>query len=649
MPDFTTDLAHADDETLRAVLAHAEIPALLPALAAALNDLSLIPHHLRPKPGGFMDTTAGLSPEQQAEARELAFHALRRLRDRPPADVPVPDQETLRRLFEFASGGAPVDEYLDLLREELGIGEDPRTPAWRKEELAPGRPFRVVVVGAGMSGLVAAHRLRQAGLDVVVLEKNADVGGTWFENVYPGCRVDVSNLFYSYSFAQRHDWPEHFSSQRVLLDYFRWVADTTGLRPLIRFNTEVTAAEFNEETMTWTVRTVGPDGREEALEAHAVVSAVGQLNRPHIPDIPGAERFRGPAFHSARWDHSVDLRGKRVAVIGTGASAAQFIPAIAGEVASLTVFQRTAPWFLPAPNYTEPIGPEVRWLRRNVPGYTHWSRFWVFWRNVEGMMPFATVDPAWDGGERSVSARNDAIREFLTRYLREQFADRPDLLEKVIPNYPPFAKRFILDNGAWARALKREHVSLVTEPIAEITPEGVRTADGTLHQADVLIYGTGFKASEFLTPMRVTGRGGRDLHETWNGDARAYLGITLPGFPNLFLLYGPNTNIVVNGSIIYFSECEAHYILQCVRAMLEHGIDAIDPKPEVHDAYNRRIDEGNRRMAWGVSRVNTWYKNRAGRVTQNWPFTLLEYWQQTRDVNLDDYECLRARAGRGAS
>lgn len=647
MADFTTDLAHADDETIRAALEQAEIPAILPALAAALNDLSLIPDHLRPRPGGFMDTTAGLSPEQQAEARELAFRALCRLRDNPPQGVPVPDQETLRRLFQFAAGGAPVDDYLDLLREELGIGEDPRTPRWRLEDLAPGRPFRVVVIGAGMSGLVAAYRLRQAGLDVVVLEKNGDVGGTWFENVYPGCRVDVSNLFYSYSFAQRDDWPEYYSPQRVLLDYFRWVADSAGLRPLIRFHTEATSAEFDDERLTWTVRAVGPDGTEEAVEAQAVVSAVGQLNRPNIPKIPGAERFRGPAFHSARWDHSVELAGRRVAVIGTGASAAQFIPAIAPVVGRLTVFQRTPGWFLPVPNYTEPIPDAVRWLRRNVPGYTHWSRFWVFWRNVEGMMPFAAVDPAWNGGERSVSALNDGMREFLTRYLREQFADRPDLLEKVIPHYPPFAKRFILDNGAWARALKRENVRLVTEPIAEITEAGVRTADGTLHEADVLIYGTGFKASEFLTPMRVRGRGGRDLHQVWNGDARAYLGITLPGFPNFFLLYGPNTNIVVNGSIIYFSECEAHYVLQCIRALLEHGIDAIDPKPEVHEAYNRRIDEANRRMAWGVSSVNTWYKNAKGRVSQNWPFTLLEYWQQTREVNLDDYECLRVRVGSG--
>jgi 4-hydroxyacetophenone monooxygenase len=638
--DLTTDLADADDDTLAAVVEHADVHALLPALGAALGDLSLVPDHLRPDPSVIMDPTAGLTPEAQAEARALALSALQRLRDRDVPHVPEPDLDTLRSLLEFASGGAPVDEYLELLREELGIGEDLRTPTWSRGELAPDRPFRVAVVGAGMSGLAAAHRLRQAGLDVVVLEKNDDVGGTWFENVYPGCRVDVSNLFYSYSFAQRDDWPEHFSSQQVLLDYFRAVADSAGIRPLIRFGTEVTSIELDEATMQWNLQVVDGDGREESITADAVVSAVGQLNRPSLPDIPGVERFEGPAFHSARWDHSVDLAGKRVAVIGTGASAAQFIPVVARQTGHLTVFQRTPAWFIPAPTYTEQIGPETRWLRRNVPGYTHWSRFWVFWRSVEGLMPLARVDPEWDEGERSVSAQNDMMREMLTAYLQAEFADRPDLLDKVVPQYPPFSKRFILDDGAWARTLKRDDVALVTDGIAEVTAEGVRTVDGTLHEVDVIIYGTGFQASDFLTPMKVVGRGGRDLHQEWAGDARAYLGITLPGFPSFFMLYGPNTNIVVNGSIIYFSECEVHYVVDCIREILATGTRAIDPKPEVHQAYNERIDAGNLTMAWGVSSVSSWYKNATGRSAQNWPFSLLEYWQQTRAVDLDDYELL---------
>ena len=642
--DLSRDLASSSDEEIRAALAHAEIPALLPALAAALHDRSLVPDHLRPDLSTLMDPTAGLSEAQLAEARELAFGALVRLRDAGSvADgegVAEPGVDELRTLLEYTSGGAPVDDYLELLREELGVGEDPRTPSWRKDDLAPDRPFTVAVIGAGMSGLAAAHRLNQAGVEVVVVEKNHDVGGTWLENRYPGCRVDVSNHFYSYSFAQRADWPEHFSSQEVLLDYFRSVADECGLRPLIRFDTEVTAVELDEGTMTWSLQLVAADGTEEVLEAQAVVSAVGQLNRPNLPDIPGVERFEGPAFHSARWDHDVDLAGKRVAVIGTGASAAQLIPVVADEAGELTIFQRTPAWFIPTPNYHDPVAPEVRWLFANVPGYAHWYRFWIFWRNVEGLMPAATVDPDWDAGGRSVSEVNDAVRQLLAGYLATELADAPDVLAHAVPDYPPFAKRFIRDNGIWARTLTRDDVHLVTEAITEVVAGGVRTADGALHEADVIVYGTGFRASDFLTPMKVVGRGGVELHERWAGDARAYLGITLPGYPNLFLLYGPNTNIVVNGSIIYFSECEVHYVLGCIRALLESGARAIDPRPEVHDAYNERIDAENLRMAWGVSSVNSWYKNVTGRTAQNWPFSLLEYWRQTREPDLDDYEVL---------
>ncbi|HEY8547016.1 MAG TPA: NAD(P)/FAD-dependent oxidoreductase, partial [Acidimicrobiales bacterium] len=365
MPDFDRDLSEADDETITAAVEQALLPPLLTALAADLDDLDLIPERLLPDLSVPMDPsgTGGLSDAQVREARELAVAALRRLRDEgrggdaTPKPQPV---ERLRELLSFLSGGADpneVDDYLELLREELNLGEDLRTPDWTLADLAPGRSFRVAVIGAGMSGLLAAHRLRQAGLDVVVLEKNADVGGTWYENTYPGCRVDVSNHFYSYSFAQRTDWPDHFSPQAVLLDYFRTFADEHGLREVIRFETEVTSLVLDEDTMRWELTVVGPDGVTDTVDADAVVSAVGQLNRPNMPDIPGIDSFAGPWWHSARWRHDVDLRGKRVAVIGTGASAAQFIPEVAKEAGHLTVFQRTPAWFLPTPNYHDPVEP----------------------------------------------------------------------------------------------------------------------------------------------------------------------------------------------------------------------------------------------------------------------------------------------------
>jgi 4-hydroxyacetophenone monooxygenase len=248
-----------------------------------------------------------------------------------------------------------------------------------------------------------------------------------------------------------------------------------------------------------------------------------------------------------------------------------------------------------------------------------------------------TVDPSWEPQQQSVSPMNDMMRMVLTEYLKAEFASRPDLLDHVVPNYPPAAKRLLRDNGVWAGALTRENANLVTEPIEEITPTGIVTADGRQHDVDVIIYGTGFQASKFLTPMQVTGRGGIDLHEHWDGDARAYLGVTVPGFPNLFCLYGPNTNIVINGSIIYFSECGVRYILGCLRLLFEGHHHALDVRKDVHDEFNEQVDAQNRRMAWGASEVNSWYKNDRGRVAQNWPFTLLEYWQRTLAPDPDDY------------
>jgi 4-hydroxyacetophenone monooxygenase len=628
----------ATDDELRAILLEAEIPPLLPALAYATGDLSLLREELRPDALTFGMPQGGLSDEQQAAARALALEALIRFRDggsRPA--VPPADADVLR-IMEFAVGGSGMAPYLPLLEEELAHRhEDRRAPAWRKDEIAPGVPFRVLIVGAGMSGLLVAHRLRQAGVEFTIVEKNDDVGGTWLENGYPGCRVDNPNHNYSYSFAQRHDWPYHFSTQDVLHGYFRTCAEAFGLREHVRFETEVLSATWDDDSNRWLVRVRAAGGAEETLEANAVVSAVGQLNRPKLPDIPGRDRYEGPSFHSAQWDETVGLAGKRVAVIGTGASATQFIPEIAPEVGELLVFQRTPAWLGPTPNYHDEVSDGLKWLYAHVPSYSEWNRFWIFWRMGDGGLPNFRVDPEWQSGGESVSAVNEFVRLVLIEYLKAEFGDRPDLLEKVIPGYPPGAKRMLRDNGIWARTLKRENVRLVTADIREITPKGVVTVDGEEHQVDALIYGTGFEASKFLTPMKVTGRNGIDLHEQWAGDARAYLGVTIPHFPNFFCLYGPNTNIVVNGSIIYFSECGVRYILGLLELLFRSGQRTIEVRKDVHDTFNEAVDAENKAMAWGWSDVSSWYKNEHGHVAQNWPFTLLEYWQRTLEPDADEY------------
>ena len=627
-----------DREFLTSAVRTAYLPALLVALAHALDDPSFLRDDLRPDPARVQEPAAGLSREQREAARQLALDGLELLTDRRDELVGPVDDETLRQEFAFLTGAPVSDEYLQLLHEELGLsGDDLRTPAWHKSALDPERPFNVVVVGAGMSGLVAAHRLQQAGIPYVVVEKNADVGGTWFENRYPGCRVDVPNHFYSYSVFQRTDWPQRFTPQQALLDYFRDAADALDVRKHIHFDTEVVRADYRDGRGEWDVVVRTIDGREHTLVASVLISAVGQLNKPRLPDIPGRASFAGPSFHSAQWDTTVAVTGRRVAVIGTAASGIQLIPAIADEVVELHVYQRTPNWFMPTPEYHADTPREMQWLLDNVPSYPEWYRLSLFWRLAEGMLAAARVDPEWSGEGRSVSARNDAVRQMLTQYLETQFADAPDLLAKVLPDYPPFAKRILLDNGMWASTLQRDHVELITEPIDEITTSGV-VAGGVERPVDVIVYATGFHASEFLTPMQVVGREGVELHDRWNGDARAYLGLTVPGFPNLFCMYGPNTNLVANGSIIYFSECEVQYILSAIRTLLESGGRALDCKPDVHDAYNVAVDEQNGRMAWGAASVHTWYRNAHGRITQNWPFTLLEFWERTRRLDPDDYD-----------
>ncbi|MEY2590733.1 MAG: 4-hydroxyacetophenone monooxygenase [Acidimicrobiaceae bacterium] len=631
----------SDAESVTRVVRVAHVPALLVALAQATGDLSLLSDDLRPDATRVQEPHGGMSPDQWARGREVAASALEQLLVSGAAAIVHPDDDQLCRMMSFLAGEPVSDEYVQLLHEELGASdEDVRAPTWRKDDIDAERDLRVGIIGAGMSGLVAAHRLHQAGVPFVVLEKNADVGGTWFENRYPGCRVDVPNHLYSYSFFQRNDWPDRFSPQGVLLDYFRRFADELDLREHIRFGVDVVAAAFLEETGEWHLTLRTADGGEESLRVHAVISAVGQLNRPKLPDIDGVSSFGGRMLHSADWDSTVDLTGKRVAVVGTGASGIQAIPVIAESAAEVHVYQRTPSWFMPAPDYHAAVPDEAQWLLRNVPFYTQWYRLSLFWRLAEGALAAARVEEGWEDGGRSVGERNQWLRMLLTQYLESQFADAPQLLEQVLPAYPPLAKRMLLDNGIWASTLKRENVELITDRIERITEHGI-VADGELREVDVIVLATGFEASSFLSPMRITGRGGVDLHEQWDGDARAYLGLTIPQFPNLFCLYGPNTNLVANGSIIFFSECEVQYVLGCLRLLLERGAAALDCRAGVYDAYNEWIDDGNARMAWGAATVNSWYRNANGRITQNWPFTLLEFWRRTRRPDEDDYDLLQ--------
>jgi 4-hydroxyacetophenone monooxygenase len=635
--DFDAQPIEDDDLTLRRRLDGVPLGPLVAAVAHVTAEYGLLDDDLRPDPARIvMMVDDGYRPEQLERGRDLVADALVRFRNHGCKPGPPPTSAQLRRLIEFVSG--PLDDdHLRLFEEELALGGiDHRAPSWRAEEVAPGRSLTVAVIGAGMSGIATARRLRQAGFSVHVYEKNADVGGTWLENSYPGCRVDVPNHLYSYSFAQSPHWPQFNSTQPVLLDYFRSCVAEFDLEDAISYQHEVEEAVWDDERSIWSLRIRDAAGAVAVSEVNAIVSAVGQLNRPSFPDIPGLDSFEGQSFHSARWDDAVAFEGKRVGVIGSGASAIQFIPWLAERAAHLTVYQRTPPWLVPIATYHDDLPANLRWVLRHVPEYARWDRLALFSRLQEGLLPRTVVDPDWDVASGSVSAANDEIRQGLTSYYAFAFPD-PVLRSKVLPAYPFGAKRMVVDSGVYSGALQAPNVTLETEAMAEIGPSGVVLRDGRTVDHDVIVYATGFQASRFLTPMRIVGRDGVDLHERWDGDARAHLGLTVPGFPNLFLMYGPNTNIVVNGSIIYFSECQAHYIAESLHLLLQKDAAAMDCRPEVHDAYNVMIDAATRARAWGASDVSSWYKNDHGRVAQNWPFNLFDYWQRTREVDRDDY------------
>ena len=634
----STPAVHADsgwaDDALEAALAEAHIPSLINALVHLTGDASLIRGAIRPTSQMFGDPQGGVSPADQAAIRERALEALKDYRDAGYADPPVPSPALVKEMVDFIVGTEVDERYGEFLMSELKVfDDDPYRVSFDDLPATAKRRFHVVVVGAGMSGILAAIRLQQAGIRYTVIEKNANVGGTWLENRYPGCRVDSPNHTYSYSFAP-NDWPQHFSPQRVLLDYFDRIASEQGIRPNIRFATEVTEAHY-QKNGTWQVTVQDANG-EETLAANAIISAVGQLNRPKLPDIDGRDAFEGPAFHTARWESEHDLAGKRIAVIGTGASAFQTVPEIAQVAERVTVFQRTPPWVAPRAEYHDNIADAKHWLLNNVPFYAKWFRFWMFWTTAEGLLAMVRRDPAWNE-ERAVSEANDQLRAMLTANVQQMVGDDAELFAKCVPEYPPAGKRMLVDNGHWFKALKRDNVELVTDPIERINANGVETKSGRQIDADVLIYGTGFYASRLLFPMRLHGVDGVELRERWGADPRAYLGIVMPGYPNLFCCYGPNTNIVVNGSIIFFSECEMRYIMGCLRLLIERGEAAMDCRQDIHDAYNAKIDAGNLEMAWGSPNVSSWYKNEHGRVTQNWPFTLLEFWNQTKAPDAGDF------------
>ena len=621
--------AAIDPSALASNLQAANIPTLIPVLFQLTGDRRWLRAPYAPLPGRGMDdnTTGGLPDDVQSEVRRATLEAVLDWASGRPVAVPAPRGDELVELMSVCLGEPISPEFEPMMAATLGFAPP------RPDHPVPGAErFDVVVIGAGVSGMAAAIHLRAVGVTVTVLEKNDEVGGTWLENTYPGAGVDTPSYLYSLSFAE-HEWSTHFGKRDEVQAYLRGVADDHDLRGLIRFGTEVATADWDDDVQRWTLVTVAGD----RYVANAVVSAVGQLNRPKIPDLPGLDEFQGRVFHSAQWPADLDVTGARVAVVGTGASAMQIVPAIADKVKQLKVFQRSPQWIAPNADYFAPVGEQVHAVMATVPFYRQWYRVRLAWTFNDKVHPSLQVDPVWPESSRSVNAANDGHRRFFTRYLTEQLAGRPDLVAAALPDYPPFGKRMLLDNG-WYAALKKPNVELLTSPVAALESTGVRAASGSLAEVDIVVLCTGFEARRFLYPMEIRGRSGRTLQQQWGPeDATAYLGITVPDFPNLFLLLGPNTALGHGGSVITISEFQVDYIVSLIRQMLERGIGSIECPAELADDYTRRVDEAHARMIWTHPGMSNWYRNAAGRVVSVLPWRIVDYRAMTMAPSVDEF------------
>ena len=553
------------------------------------------------------------------------------------------DPELIREMLDWAACEHVPDDYLALVSEELDLdGVDPRRPAPLPADRAAELP--VLVVGCGESGILAGVRLKQANIPFTIVEKNAGPGGTWWENSYPGARVDVANHFYCYSFEPNNDWTHFFAEQDELQDYFTQVMANHDLGEHVRWNTEVLAAEWNDDDGVWSVSLRGADGQLTAIDARALITAVGQLNRPNVPEFDGShasDAFAGPSFHSAAWDHSVDLTGKRVALIGAGASGFQIAPAIADDVYQLTVFQRTAQWMFPNAMYHDEVGDGVQWAMRHLPFYGRWYRFLVLWPGSDKGLDAAEGDPNYAGQDNAVSDINAAAHMMFSQWITSQIGEGPnseELLAKVMPDYPACGKRTLQDDGTWLQTLQRDNVELVRTPIERITATGVVTEDGATHDADVIVYATGFRHTDVLWPLNVTGRNGIDLHTMWGSRPYAYLGITVPEFPNFFIVYGPGTHLAHGGSLIFQSELQMRYIDQCLQRLIETDLHSVEPKPQAATDWHQRTQAQIKAMVWAHPAVkHSYFKNADGEIHTVSPWRLNEYWAAVREPDWSQF------------
>lgn len=616
----------ADDADLAAALRDANVPTLLAAYVHLSHDEDLL-DRFAPyiRPAFSLEPT--MIPDELAEELRAKLRAL--LTTGHGNRYAPPSVTLLQRIMTVTVGETVDDEFVDLVLDQCGFRPwvDRSGIAGRAK---PPSGFKVLVIGAGLTGMAAAIKLREAGYEYVVIEKNADVGGTWFENRYPGVGVDTPSHFYSFSWEIWPNWnhfhPQGADMQRYLLE----VADKYQIRDHVRFNAKVESLVYDEAAGMWTVTVNRTDGTTEIFVVNAVINGHGPVNRYKWPDLPGLSEFKGQVVHTAAWPADLDVGGRRVAIIGTGASSAQLAGAIAPNVEALTVYQRTKHWVLYNPEIAHEVGDGMKWALGHIPNFKEWFRFRVYWAAADGLFSNVLQDPEWAGNDLAVSANNEAIRQYALMYINGRFSDRPDLVAKLTPDFPIFSKRIILDNG-WFDALLRENVHLEDQGIARVLSDGIEAKDGSIFNCDIIVCATGFNVAKMTGDLTIKGIGGRDLGDEWGEeDPRSYMGMCIPGYPNYFHTVGPNSapNHAAGQNLI--SECQVNWIIEALDRIVADEAKAFEVTQEAYDAWNRKVEARMPEMIWSHPKANSYYNNSKGRIFLSWPWRLVDFFNETR-------------------
>jgi 4-hydroxyacetophenone monooxygenase len=628
-------LAPATAEELRSVLAQADPSLLVNCLIQLTGDAGLLDRfgfYFTPVPVRSILESHTVDGPIVDEIVERMVAELTARAGEPWPGTSMVDAELFRRMAEFCVGEPVEAEFVPILEEQAGFVKARRVvPVTR----TPPPDFNVIVIGAGMTGINAAIKLAEAGFGYQVFESRHEIGGTWSVNKYPGAAVDTPSAYYSYSFEPNPAWTHFYPVGDEYHEYMKRVADKYGVTEHITLDTAVVGCEWSEERQRWTVRTSTNGGEVVEHEAAAVVTAMGFLNRPNIPDLPGRDGFEGTVVHSARWDPELDLAGKRVVLLGAGCTAVQIAEAVAGQVASLTVVQQQPHWIRPIKATHGRIPDALRWVIGNVPHYQRWFRLKTYWYASDNIYPIPRIDPDWYATHVSASPANDALMQVCLAHVEASFPDRPDLRAKLTPDFPPFAKRIIGDPGYY-KALRQPNVELVTGTIERYETDGVVVTGGRKIDCDVVVLATGFTL-DFLRTLDIIGRSGAKLADVWRVDPRGYLGILVPGFPNLFTTCGPNSAANHGGGHNLTAEEQVHYVVESLQYLLEHDAAAMEPTQVATDVYNARVDEELDKTVWQHGgTAHGYYRNAVGRAGIACPWRMVDYWTMMRAPNPDD-------------